>query len=92
MEYLCLEKKVQEGEIHTELACLYAQYINTLVVPYEESGNMHGAEADKNILELRKKLMSFFELSSMFDTNEVIPLLHPKMMLKEKAMLMAKEK
>jgi hypothetical protein len=24
LEYLCLEQKVQVGEIHTELACLYA--------------------------------------------------------------------
>ena len=38
---------------------------------------MLGAEADKNILEFRKKLMSFFEASTMFDSNEVIPLLHP---------------
>ena len=24
LEYLCMEQKVQSGEIHTELACLYA--------------------------------------------------------------------
>jgi hypothetical protein len=106
LEYLCLECRLSDRLIHTELACLYVQYLNTALTQYtmpnpEEGENtrhlqmvvdVDRADTDKIILELRRKLMVFFEQSDLCEASVVLELMPEGYLLKERALMLAKAK
>ena len=59
LEYLTVDMKVQDTAIHTELACLYVQYITSILRQYYVRGSEEGtgsqqldmqrADNDKNL-------------------------------------------
>ena len=64
LEYLVIESKVQEESVHTELVCLYIQYIQTALISYRTTENrldISQADNDRSITDLRIKLISVLE-------------------------------
>lgn len=49
LEYLTIECKVEDPTIHTELACLYVEYVKSSLQQYEgEGGKIECAKADND--------------------------------------------
>ena len=48
LEYLTVEKKVDSIAIHTEVACLYVQYITSILRQYQTGKGLDVAKADND--------------------------------------------
>ena len=93
---------MKERKLHTELGCLYVQYINRILNKKYKKEDSEGAEEvnfdveaalkDENIIDLRNRLRDFLSTSTTYDPNTILPFITPIQFLLKKELSLIKMK